>query len=493
MLLFTPKSGRRLELLWAASVELYCSAKKNHTTMNLKPITSSIYSIPSGDEWLIWAPHAGSVFATNRRGANALRDLKKANGEDDLSRDAETLLGYLRDSGMLKEPAIQNHEQPAHSFKPTSAYILPTNKCNLRCVYCFSFGGDSKDDMDLAQAFNTVDDVLRNAKERSRPATIVFHGGGEPTMNWSVVTKATERLRSEGARLGVETSVRMVSNGVYNSRQIEWVATNIDWLSLSIDGVPDVQDAQRPMRNGSHSSEAVLETCRRLAALDFRFGVRSTVTDEGVERMPEFVSWIAPMRPVGIQFEPLTECGRCDESGAKPPSPSQFIDCFKKAFLIGQRLRIPVLYSGARINKVSASFCGATGKNFIVAPNGFVTACHRVTTPQPNDDADFIFGSMSRDGEITIFQDRLATLNKLTNLPPACESCYCRWNCAGGCYEQNRTESGRLHPVPGSDRCHINKELMRFQLADMVDMRRRTERNQNNGNKCNDRTACCES
>ncbi|MCB1236673.1 MAG: hypothetical protein KDM91_16520, partial [Verrucomicrobiae bacterium] len=28
MLLFTPKSGRRLELLWAASVELYCSLKK---------------------------------------------------------------------------------------------------------------------------------------------------------------------------------------------------------------------------------------------------------------------------------------------------------------------------------------------------------------------------------------------------------------------------------------------------------------------------------
>lgn len=444
-------------------------------------IFNNIYSIRSGSEWLIWAPHAGAVFATNARGMRAYRDLKEKPHRT-LSADATALLGYLSSNGMLRTPHLGREDGPREQFRPTSAYILPTNKCNLKCVYCFSQGGDTTDDLELHKAIGIVDMVLENAKARQRPATIIYHGGGEPTMNWTVVAEATMQFRERGRAKGIRTLVRMVSNGIYNRSQIDWVSANVDWLALSFDGVPDVQNALRPLRDGKESSQIVEATCEAFSNKGYRFAVRSTVTSETSSQMADFVTWLAPYRPSGIEFEPLTECGRCAESGTTAPPADAFIARWKEAFRVGAALRIPVLYSGARVNKVSDSFCGAAGRNFTIAPNGFITACHRVTTPTLAKGGDFVYGSVSRNGEIAIDQERLDALARLKELPFACERCFCRWSCAGGCYEQNRIETGWLRPAPSSKRCHINKELLRFQLTEMVNIRRDKERSHSHAN-----------
>ena len=43
--------------------------------------------------------------------------------------------------------------------------------------------------------------------------TLGFHGGGEPTMNWKLLTRATDYTHSRAAEKGIALSVSGAFNG----------------------------------------------------------------------------------------------------------------------------------------------------------------------------------------------------------------------------------------------------------------------------------------
>lgn len=144
-------------------------------------------------------------------------------------------------------------------YKFTSASLLVTEDCNLRCTYCFET--HKKVNMSVEVAKKTLDTIAINAKETN---TSNFHAmifGGEPMLNFELVKFILEY----GIKLSNIHQVRFTASMITNCTvltddMIDFLSSYVNVMSiqLSIDGGPEVNDMYRVTRDGS-GSFAILE------------------------------------------------------------------------------------------------------------------------------------------------------------------------------------------------------------------------------------------
>ena len=74
---------------------------------------------------------------------------------------------------------------PLEKFEPTEVTFMPTYKCNLKCVYCYSKGGEEiGNDLEWEVAKAAINLIIYNAeKNEMGKTTLGFHGGGEPFLD----------------------------------------------------------------------------------------------------------------------------------------------------------------------------------------------------------------------------------------------------------------------------------------------------------------------
>lgn len=107
-----------------------------------------------------------------------------------------------------------------------------TNRCNLNCVHCCQdagYEGDSReinDSLSLSEMKKIVDVLSKIDSLETISIT-----GGEPLLN-PYCEELTTYIRKK-----FKGKIILMTNGILiNSRNIEWIATNFDHVSLSIDG-----------------------------------------------------------------------------------------------------------------------------------------------------------------------------------------------------------------------------------------------------------------
>lgn len=134
-----------------------------------------------------------------------------------------------------------------------------TDSCNLACKYCFV--QQKPHFMSLETAKKAVDFMVNNfnkAKELGYgqdQVNLTFFGG-EPTLCWdSIIVPLTAYIKEKYPKI---FSLNMTTNGtLLNQDRINFLKENEIYLLLSCDGPPEVQDYNRPCRDGSKSSELV--------------------------------------------------------------------------------------------------------------------------------------------------------------------------------------------------------------------------------------------
>ncbi len=115
---------------------------------------------------------------------------------------------------------------------PLFVQVMPTERCNLRCRYCYAeFGPRRRPDFPLAPLLRLVDG-LANLGTR-----VVMVAGGEPLL-YPDLGKLVERIVGHGIICSVNT------NGITLPARIEEVA-KADMLSVSLDGPPALHDDYR--------------------------------------------------------------------------------------------------------------------------------------------------------------------------------------------------------------------------------------------------------
>jgi len=423
----------------------------------------------SDDDYIVTTPLRRSGALVSGGVVKYLQDVSQG---ADPNQDVPIRNQLIRLGMLYRNDAPKRNVVHENVYAPTRVTLMPTWNCNLRCLYCYSNGGENPGPMmDFAVAKSAIDFIAENAGLRGAPSIGVgFHGGGEPLLhaNMDFIKQTVEYLRGVGNKTGLKTSVSSATNGVFSHPEdLEWITQNFGNLNISLDGTADVQNAQRPKLSGGNlvaSFPDVMRTVGYLEDKKFPYGVRATITDDSVSRMPEFVEFLKANTSLKrAHLEPLFECGRCKTTKIRAPKPDEFVKYFIEAKRLGRKIGMELYYSGGSLEASHDTFCGACGSNFFIAPNGKVTTCLEVS--REDDDMHDLFvvgrhdpksptGFITDDGKLKTLRNR--TVDKVKG----CEDCFAKYSCAGDCLAKSHAETGSLTSSDGNKRCWPNKAIL---------------------------------
>jgi uncharacterized protein len=436
-------------------------------------LTTDLYIIPyeekGSDFYIAYFPLQSLVFEINKDAANILGRLK----EKPLQASDRATRNFLDSLEKLKVINSKNEKKPYVPIKkapfPNTTILLLTDTCQLKCIYCYGKSKRRGTKLPLHVAKCAIDTITANVLSSNAGIMHVgYHGGGEPTMNWSVLTRSFNYARKVAHDNNLQLYSSICSNGIFSKERAEWILRNIRDVAFSMDGIPEIHNRHRPMRNGRESFDAVAATIDIFNKNNKPFNLRLTATEFSYRKLPESVIFLwKRFHPKIISIEPLYVCGRCATTGCKAPPLHDFLAVMSEVIELGRSLNINIQYSGNRLENLVSRFCGAQGSNFFITPGGLVTACLEVSD-MDDDRADYlIYGKYDARENKFIFDNekyqRLAISQVQTFI--TCKDCFAKWHCAGDCIAKV-PDFVRITQFRNEYRCHLNKTLIRQTLID---------------------------
>lgn len=435
-------------------------------------VSREIFGMPYDDKYIIYAPLKRLAFVVSPAVVNLLNEIT-LNANKTVSRKEKKLLRMFRELGLVNE---ENETMPVKAdnvFAPTYVTLFLTNKCNLRCIYCYASGGEKAGTtIPRKVAKSAIDLIINNALSKNQKSVGVgFHGGGEPTIAWKTLVECVEYARGRSSEQGLQLNLSIATNGIISAKKLRWIMDNFTSLNLSLDGTEEVQNYHRPLANGGGSFKRVIATVIRMNERNFPYGIRATVTAKSVARLDECVEFLASTcKAKSIHLEPTFTCGRCLYTGVQAPGHDEFISGYRKAQKTAEKVGISIFYSGARLNTITSMFCKASGDSFCVTPQSDVTSCYEVCSKEDPRSEVFFYGKYDQAKGTYIFnEDKLTYLRSRTvNNIPHCEDCFCKYHCAGDCLAK-ASDGNNLMSIHNTERCKINQTLTMDAIIRILD------------------------
>lgn len=342
---------------------------------------------------------------------------------------------------------------------PKKMDIAITNRCNLRCRYCYHFesAGDVEGDLPPAEWIRFFEELNRCA------VTEVTLAGGEPFI------RADLREIIEGI---VRNRMRfaILSNGTLITDEIAaFIASTgrCNYVQVSIDGsVPETHDSMR----GKGSFAKAVEGLMTLRQHGIRTAVRVTIHRKNVNDLTGIAKLLLEdLRLSSFGTNSAGAMGLCRKNAEMVQLTTE-----ERTIAMESLLRLSKKYSGriqamagplaeargwlemekarhegreSMPNRGFLTGCGCYKQHLAVRADGVITPCTMLS--------QIVLGRINRDdlGEIWRDHDELSTLRERHLIPLGrfsfCEGCpyvnYCTGNCPGLSY----TLVGEVnHPSP---------------------------------------------
>jgi uncharacterized protein len=344
-------------------------------------------------------------------------------------------------------------------FKPsteiTSISLNVAQECNLGCIYCYGQEGTygSRGLMDTKVGEASVDflfDQLHTAKDCS-----IGFFGGEPLLNFQLMKHLVPYAAERAESCGKNVHFTITTNGtLLTDRVIEFLNENRIGVVISIDGPREIQDHNRPFKNGDGSYDIIYPQVRKL--LESRKGkvtARSTAVHD--DQYYTVFNHLTGMGFRQVHIEPAT---------GEPFDTKSIISDYRRAMgdiLETIREKRHVLFSNfsdlmgkTYLTTKRYHGCGA-GLHYVgISTGGDIYVCHRfVGVP------DFSMGTV---WDFDPGPQETLIKNNVDNRVP-CSTCWARYYCGGGCiyeaYFYNREIAN-----PYTDRCDLFRTALKLSI-----------------------------
>lgn len=165
--------------------------------------------------------------------------------------------------------------------KIVGGFLNITQKCNLKCKYCFVVQQPIEMTYQVAQ--DSADFYANNAKESNDTPSINFFGG-EPLLRWDdIIVPLTSYIRE---KYGKKFQLSMTTNGILLDREkLDFMKEHNIGCLFSIDGDKETQDINRPCHNGKGSFDILRDKIPMILEYYPNMTFRSTVDFDTVQHM----------------------------------------------------------------------------------------------------------------------------------------------------------------------------------------------------------------
>lgn len=347
------------------------------------------------------------------------------------------------------------------SFNKKSLLLgfLLTTGCNLRCRYCFAEGGRCKT---INLKFSDAKKFIDYAISQGNRDLEIYFAGGEPTVNSTVLVDIVKYLES----IPVNKELRIQTNGVMSDDLLVFLLNHNVHLQISYDGLPSIQNLQRPGIKEELTSESVIQTIKRAVQYDKnKTQITVTVTDKSVDHLVDMVLHLNALGVIVVQFEPVGKIvGKLQNTDFKKPKISKFVKNFLKAYRLGLKLGMVIFTSStAHLYTPCSKYCHFKSKLTLTA-DANITLCDTVTHYNHPLAKFFIIGTITNEKVEykinNVFSRSVNTLKK-------CQNCFAKYICAGGCINKAVAETSEINNIDNYT-CKINKKIIKNILKDMI-------------------------
>ena len=191
---------------------------------------------------------------------------------------------------------------PVATTTTLTAWLQLTNRCNLRCTYCYL--PHTSLDMSEATGRAAVDATISSAQAHNYRRVKFKYAGGEALIRFPLVAALHRYAQAQAAERGLDLDGVVLSNGtLLTSATAETLQRLGLRLMISLDGIGDYHDAQRPYIGGQGSFQQVDRSLAVARSAGLRPEVSITVTKHSATGLAEVIAWLlAEDFPFRINF-----------------------------------------------------------------------------------------------------------------------------------------------------------------------------------------------
>lgn len=248
-------------------------------------------------EGIAYAHNPGGVDALALLSARASRLLDAADGRPVgqilaslRGREPEDATRWLAElpllwrNGFVVSPGIAV-PPPTKAERVFNVWLHLTNACNLACPYCYIH--KSKRHMSAHVVERVLASLAATAASGLVDRIHVRYAGGEPMLRFAAMRRFHAQASEVCAAHGVKFSAAVLTNGAaVPEGATQWLRDNQVSVSMSIDGVGELQDTMRPVVGGGSSFARVVAGLDTYLAAGIRPYMLITVGDSNLDGLP---------------------------------------------------------------------------------------------------------------------------------------------------------------------------------------------------------------
>jgi len=352
---------------------------------------------------------------------------------------------------------------PAHML---SAWLHLTDRCNLRCDYCYL--PHKREDMSIDTGQAAVESVFRSAQKHGYRRVKLKYAGGEPLLRFSELLEIHARAQFLAESYQIPLDAIVLSNGILLTPQkVSALKAAGLHLMISLDGLDTFHDIQRHFANGKGSAVDVLHGIETALQGGLLPVISVTISSRNADGLPALMEWLLSHGlPFSLNFYRENELSASRESLALQD----------EIIVGGMRAAFAVIEKGLPVQSLLGSIldrtnlamahnktCGVGSDYLVFDQRGQLAQCQMLIN-RP-------FAASNDDDPL----EALRNYNQgIQNLPvqqkSGCQSCQWRHWCTGGCPISAQRSSGFYDAR--SPNCNIYQSLfpdvLRLEAARLI-------------------------
>jgi len=338
------------------------------------------------------------------------------------------------------------------SLGTLAAWLHVTNRCNLRCDYCYV--PHRCEDMPFEIGRAAIKATIHSAITHNCHHVKLKYAGGEPLLRFPLVTELHQYAQSLALREGLTLDGVVLSNGTLLNDRIAKTMQSLGLrLMISLDGYERWHDVQRHYAGGKSSFGDVWSGILIALDHDLVHNISITVSGRNADGLPELVDWLLDHN-LPFSFNFYRENDFSSHSVDLRLSEDKIVKGMLAAYrVIEDKLPLRSLLSTldrADFSTPHVYACGA-GRNYIAFdPHGRVAKC-QMQLHKP-------VATICNEDPLALMQaDEAGLQNIPVENKKGCYSCEWKYWCGGGCPLVTFMATGQYDVK--SPNCHIYKAL----------------------------------
>lgn len=384
---------------------------------------------------------------------------KITNNENDI------LFSYLKEKEFIvksdtnEDAKVEMLKMDAVNNKRLSITVMPTEKCNFRCKYCYESFENGRMTKNIQDA---IISYIRKNIMKYNSVDLSWYGG-EPLLEKDIIEYISENVKSicKAAKRPLTTSI--TTNAYYLDLETYKMLQryNLVNVQVTIDGIKETHDKQRVLANGRGTYDVILNNLLNIKnntkSATQRIIIRTNVTSEIYKIMDKYIDKYDALFGDDPRFtfliRPVGDWGgtAVKEISDKLMNKDSFALIYEK--LIENNKKLDLSFMNEYFQP-GGSVCYAARRHFyLIRSNGDVNKCSCILDSDINK-----IGKLKDDGSMQIDNSKLAKWVGMPDLKK-CTNC----NFIGSCLSANcpmRKIEGSIPHVCGYEKQYLDETIM---------------------------------